>query len=477
MHGRPGAATPLPDRQGARTEITLHLSHGSRGDAAPAGVAAAPAGGRRSAAQRSGEIRSDSAPPRRELRWRSLAALLAGTALVRVGAAGATVGVQLYVTDLAHGHPRGYIVGATGAAEAITEMILAPILARYADRIGRKLFLVAGPMVGAVAVALVALSLVPEQIIAARLVEGIAAAAFVPTALGAIAAATSRSVRARARASGAFEAATLVGYAGGFALGPLAYSHLGRAGFSLLAAAYLLAGLICLRYVPRGTPLRVTRLSELVAWVTGPGPMRAFLPAWLGTFGLLGAYGSNVTSLISHRHAQVPGQALVGHLGSGLVAVVLVCGILILVGGIALWTPWIPRLGPVAQMRRAVPGVWVFSAGLLVANHVPAPAVPAMLALSALGVIWLAGFGPAAVAFLANSSETHQADRAALMSFYTATLAAGGALGAFFGGIAVSLASLDGLIVFGALLAVMTFLMLRPVARYGTGLVPGQVEV
>lgn len=455
----------------------MHLSHGPRGRPAPGGVVAAPAAGRSDAPVGAEPLGGADLPPGgREIRWRSLAALLAGTALVRVGAAGATVGVQLYVTDLAHGHPQGYIVGATGAAEAISEMVLAPILARYADRVGRKLFLVAGPLVGAIAVTLVALSVVPGQIIAARLVEGIAAAAFVPTALGAIAAATSRSVRARARASGAFEASTLVGYAGGFALGPLAYSHLGRGGFGLLAGAYLLAGLVCLRYVPRETPLRVTRLSELVAWVTGPGPMRAFLPAWVGTFGLLGAYGSNVASLISHRHAPVPGQALVGHLGAGLVAAVLVCGILVLVAGIAVWTPWIPRLGPVTQMRRAVPGVWVFSGALLLANHLPAPAIPVMLAISAIGVMWLAGFGPAAVAYLANSSESHQADRAALMSFYTATLAAGGALGAFLGGVAVSLASLDGLIVFGALLAVMTFLMLRPVARFGTGLLPGTPE-
>lgn len=398
---------------------------------------------------------------------RSLTALLVGTGLIRVGAAGATVAVQYDLTDLFHHHPAGVVVGAVGAAQAITEMLLAPVMARYADRIGRKLFIVGGPLVGAVALLLVALAKAPGQIFADRLLEGIAAAAFVPTALGAIAAATAHDTRARANASGAFDAATLAGYAGGFALGPFAYQLFRQWGFLLLAAAYLLAGLVCLRFVPRIPPLPVTRLSVLVSWIAGPGPMRAFLPAWLGTFGLIGAYGSNLASLLGHHHAAVPGQDLVGRLSPGFgIASVLVSGILLLVVGIALWTPWIPRLGPVTQMRRAVPGAWVFSAALLAANHLPAVAFLFLLPLAGLGIIWLAGFGPAAVAFLANSSESHQADRAVLMSFYTTTLAAGGALGALLGGVAVSLASLDGLIVFGILLAMMTFVLLGPVRRF-----------
>jgi MFS family permease len=401
-------------------------------------------------------------------RWqRSLTALLIGTGLVRVGAAGVTVAVQYDLTDLYHHHPVGVVVGAVGAAQAITEMLLAPVMARFADRRGRKAFIVGGPMVGAIAVLLVAISAGPPQIFAARLLEGIGAAAFVPTALGAIAAATADDTRARANASGAFDAATLAGYAGGFALGPFAYTFLHQWGFLLLAGAYLLAGLVCLRYVPRVQPLPVTRLSVLIDWITGPGPMRTFLPAWLGTFGLIGAYGSNLASLLGHHHAAVHGQTLVGRLSPGFgIASVLVSGILLLVVGIVLWTPWIPRLGPVSQMRRAVPGAWLFSAALLAANHLPLIALPFLLPCAALGIVWLAGFGPAAVTFLANSSESHGADRAVLMSFYTATLAAGGAVGAFLGGVAVSLASLDGLVVFGILLALMTFVLLRPVRRF-----------
>lgn len=397
----------------------------------------------------------------------SIPALLTGTALIRVAASGVTVAVQFYVADLAHGHPHGTTIGLVGAAQALTEMVFAPFMARYADRLGRKLFVVGGPLIGMLGVLLVAASVHSQQIFAARLLEGVAAAAFVPTALGAIAAATSQSFRIRARASGAFEAATLAGYAGGFVLGPFAYHYLGRGGFLLLAAVYLAAGLVCLRFVAHVPPLPVTRLSTLLRDVVGPGPIRGFLPAWIGTFALLGAYGSNLASLL--HHAPVPGQGLVHHLDPRLISLILVIGIAVLVIGIALWTPWIPRLGPVRQMRRAVPGAWVFSVALLLANHLPHIALIALLPVAAFGILWLAGFGPAAVAYLANCSEAHTADRSALMSFYTVTLAAGGALGAALGGLAVSLASFDGLVVFGLLLVTATFLLLGPLARRERG--------
>jgi predicted MFS family arabinose efflux permease len=89
-----------------------------------------------------------------------------------------------------------------------------------------------------------------------------------------------------------------------------------------------------------------------------------------------------------------------------------------------------------------------------------------LLPVAGLGILWLAGFGPAAVAYLANSSETHTADRSALMSIYTVTLAAGGAIGAALGGVAISLASFDGLVVFGFLLSMGTFVLLGPVLRW-----------
>ena len=411
----------------------------------------------------SSDLTPDAGRGPRALPQISIVALLVGAALIRIGFAGVTVAVQLYLTDMAHGHPHGVTIGLIGAGESLSELICAPFMARWADRLGRKLFLVGGPIAGSLGVLVVAASVHPQQIFVARLIEGVAGAAFVPAALGAIAAATSHSITARARASGAFEASTLAGYAGGFVAGPFAYYYFGRGGFILLAVAYLAAGAVCLRFVAHIPPLPVTRLSTLVGAIVGPGPIRRFLPAWMGTWALLGAYVSNLPALL--RHAPGGGQGLLHHLDPRLISVILVCAIALLVAGIILWTPWIARLGPARQMRRAVPGAWLFGCVLLIANHAPPPLTAVMLPLAGLGIVWLAGFGPAAVTYLANCSELFTADRTAMMAFYTVTLSAGGAIGAALGGVAVNLASLDGLVAFGLVLTLATFVLLGPMVR------------
>ena len=80
-------------------------------------------------------------------------------------------------------------------------------------------------------------------------------------------------------------------------------------------------------------------------------------------------------------------------------------------------------------MRLATPGAWLIAAALLAMNHVAHRLDAVFLPLLALGVLILAGFGPAAVTYLAECSESFVADRAALMAFYTVALAGGGALG------------------------------------------------
>ncbi|MDQ6747152.1 MAG: MFS transporter [Candidatus Dormibacteraeota bacterium] len=394
----------------------------------------------------------------------ALGALLAATTLLRMGAAGAGVAVGFALVDLYGGRPSGVIVGFIGASQALPEMVFSPLLARLADRFGRRLFLVGGPLFGAAGAVLLVLAANPQSIVLARLVEGIGAACFVPTALGTIAAATTHSSRMRANASGAFEAANLAGYAGGFIVGPFAYHWLHHGAFAVLAALYVLAGAVCLALVPYVPPLPVSPMRRVLAAVLGPGPIRGFLPAWMAAFALLGAYAANLPALL--RRYAVAGQTLVHHLDERLVSAILVSWIAMLLIGIAIWTPWIPRLGAVRVMRRAAPGAWVISAALLAMNHVPLAWSPVFLPVLIAGVLVLAGFGPAAVTYLAECSETFAADRAALMSFYTVALAGGGAIGSVVGGVAVRLGFLDGLVLFGLALSLYTFHALTPVVRY-----------
>lgn len=399
-----------------------------------------------------------------ESRPSAIGALLVGTTLLRIGAAGAGVAIGFDLVDMFGGRPNGLVVGFIGAAQAAPEMVFAPILARFADRLGRRLFLVGGPVFGVLGMVLLSLATTPGMIVLARLIEGVGAACFVPTALGTIAAATSHSLNVRANASGAFEAANLGGYAGGFIIGPFAYHWLHHDAFLVLGVLYLAAGLVCLAFVPHVPPLPVSPISRVIGAIVGPGPIRSFLPAWMAAFALLGAYAAHLPALL--RRSPVPGQELLHHFDERIVSVILVGWIVLLLVGILLWTRFIPRFGAVRVMRRATPGAWLIAGALLALNHTSLSLAPLLVPVLVIGVLMLAGFGPAAVTYLAEVSETFVADRSALMSFYTVALAGGGAIGSVLGGVAVRLDYLDGLVAFGFLLSLGCFAALTPVMRY-----------
>jgi predicted MFS family arabinose efflux permease len=394
----------------------------------------------------------------------AIGALLAGTALLRIATSGAAIAIGFDLVDMFGGRPNGLVVGFIGASQAVPEMVFAPFLARFADRFGRRQFLIGGPLFCLLGAIMLSLANRPESIVIARLVEGVGAACFIPTALGTIAAATSHSRNVRARASGAFEAATLGGYAGGFVVGPFAYHWLHHGAFLVLAGLYLSAALVCAALVPHVPPLPVSPISRVLGAIVGPGPIRSFLPAWMAAFALLGAYAAHLPALL--RRQPVPGQTLLHHFDERLISVILVSWIALLLIGIALWTPWIPRLGAVRTMRRAVPGAWLMSAALLALNHSPLDWAPLYIPLLIIGVVVLAGFGPAAINYLAECSETFVADRSALMAFYTVALAGGGALGSVMGGFAVRLDYADGLVLLGLFLTVFAFAALTPAMRY-----------
>ncbi len=397
----------------------------------------------------------------------AIGALLVATTLLRIGtvAAGATVGFEL--TDMGVG---ARTIGLIGSLNAVSEFVFALILARYADRLGRTKFLIGGPLIGGVGVLFLWVAITDTQIGGARLLEGIAAAAFVPTALGTIAAATSHSNRARAGASSLFEAANLLGYGIGGLLGGFLYYYAGTKAFPILATFYCASSLVCAHWIPKVPPLPVSPLRTIVKAVIGRGPIRSFLPAWLAAFAMIGAFLVNLPPAlkVGRRHyvAPVLGQSLSHHFDERVVVGLLTAGIVVFVIGIALWTPILARVGAARTMRRAIPGAWVLCIGLIVIDHNSLDIAFVFIPVLVIGVIVLAGFGPAAVTYLAECSETLAADRSALMAFYTFTLAAGGFVGALLGGIFADRFGIDGLAFIGTILSGLGFLALGRVVYY-----------
>jgi MFS family permease len=192
--------------------------------------------------------------------------------------------------------------------------------------------------------------------------------------------------------------------------------------------------------------------------------MRTFLPAWVMSFALIGAFVANLPALL--RHHAMASQSLMHHFDVRVIGLFLIGWIAVFLIGIILWTPFVARLGPAIVMRRAVPGAWLTMAALFAINHLQLIGMLLFVPFLVLGIMWLAGFGPAAVNYLADCSESLSADRSALMSFYTVALAGGGAIGAVIGGFAAHLLYIDGLVILGLLLSTATFLTLGPVVRF-----------
>lgn len=393
-----------------------------------------------------------------------IGALLVAAALLRMGVVAGTDAVIFDLNGLYNDKPPSIAVGFVGASQAVAEMVLAFVLARQADRIGRSRFLIGGPLLGAAGILLVALANHPVQFAAARLLEGIGAAAFVPTALGMVAAATAHNPTVRARASGAFEGATLIGYAGGFVLGSFAWHQMHRWSFVVFAGFYLTAALICATLVDKVPPLPVSPLSTVTKAIVGKGPIRIFIPAWLAVNCLVGAWYVNMTSLL--KHAPEGGQTLVAGFDERLIGLFKLTFVVLLILGIVLWTPYLQRHGGPATMRRAVPGAFLVCLSLFIVNHAPLHVAPFVLPLAVIGILCMSGFVPAAVNYLSDCSEALVSDRSALMAFYTVTLAGGSATGALLGGVAGKLLLFDGLLVLGVLLAVVALISLDAVRRY-----------
>ena len=209
------------------------------------------------------------------------------------------------LVDMFGGRPSGLVVGFIGASQAVPEMVFAPILARLADRLGRRLFLVGGPLFSVIGAVMLSLATQPGLIVLARLVEGARGGLLHPHRPGHHRGGHHPQPARRANASGAFEAANLAGYAGGFVVGPFAYHWLHHGAFLVLAGLYLVAAVVCAALVPYVPPLPVSPMRRVFGAVFGPGPLRSFLPAWIACFALLGAYAAHLPALL--RRAPVPG--------------------------------------------------------------------------------------------------------------------------------------------------------------------------
>ena len=173
---------------------------------------------------------------------RSINAVLFGTFTLRFSTGLTGAMLLYYLAELpAFGgvEVSGTVAGIMTAAYFGAELILSPVFGVLSDRVGAHRIMQVGPVLGAVAVVITAATTDLWLLGGTRWLEGMAAAASIPSILGYIAITTSGDEGLRGRTVARFEAATIAGLGvGAVVAGPL-FDILGRGAFVANALVYV----------------------------------------------------------------------------------------------------------------------------------------------------------------------------------------------------------------------------------------------
>ncbi len=429
---------------------------------------------------------------------RSLAAVIVGSLVLRAAAGAMGENIQFYLGSInaaAHlpEHPLRTIAGATVQEISYTltgiilgsfflaELIGSPLFGVWSDKYGRKLFIIFGPLFGAIAVQITAMTTVIWLLIITRLLEGLSTAANAPATLGYIAEATSHSAQLRSRVVGFFEVATVGGMALGFSLGGWLWRHFGRPaifmGVSLTSPAFALNAIVYVASLlvlwfgmseirERHRP-RVTTPSPRETWlhywkIISSPRVAGFAPAWIAINAVLGVF-INLTARVLTDRGAYPGQLLVGHFDSFQAGNIRATYAIVFVLGILLWSMIFAQWRKTSVMLVGTAGLGATCLFMYLLNHQPSLNAPLVIPLALLLVVSIlvqSGFTPAALAHLADITEDHATDRGAIMGLYSVFLGVGQVIGATVGGPFVDWGGADGVVLITALLGAFSALLL-----------------
>jgi len=397
----------------------------------------------------------------------SITAVLLGNFTLRfsTGLTGALL--LFYLTDLPKFDPdvvavSAFTAGVLGALYFAAELILSPFFGMAADRFGTHRLMQPGPIMGGVAVIATALTTSVPLLAGLRFMEGAAAAASVPAALGYIAIATSRSQALRGRVVARFEVATLGGVGIGSAAAGFLYSAMGPTAFYLNAVIYGIT-LLILRY-------GVEDLSEHVPAAPGEETVPAALfhlgryrevlrsrpvwllaPTWIALNALLGSWGTQALfQLVQEPSDRFADQFLMQGFEPWQAGLVLGVGLLVLFSGLLYWGNRFARQRRTTIIGIGLAGGGVFVAAVMAVNHsssLPVWFLAGLLGIAAAGLFVLAGATPAAVGFLSDVSEGYPGRRGVIMGLYSVFLAVGQIIGSVVAGLAAQWGGIDGLLI------------------------------
>jgi MFS family permease len=369
--------------------------------------------------------------------------------------------LSYYLIDLPkHGGEfvQPFVVGIFSAAFFAAELVLAPPFGLLSDRLGHHRVMQFGPIFGGIAVVLTWLTTSLPVIGVTRLLEGGSTAASVPSILGFIALATAGDELMRGRASARFEGATLAGLGAGLvAAGPV-YNLIGREGFLLNAAIYLVS-LAIYRFGVSDPGEDAERAAALASHpgfrrylqILGSSHVWLLAPTWIAINASLGLWTTqSIVQLVRDPAPEFSNQWLMGSAEPMQISIGLAIGLVVFFAGLAFWGDRFKRYRRTTIIFFGVCGGAVVIIAAAFVNHstdLP-DAVRAVEGLFAIGGLFvLAGATPAALGLLADVSEAYPHDRGAIMGLYSVFLAVGQITGSLIGGGAAQARGIDGLLI------------------------------
>ncbi|HUK89683.1 MAG TPA: MFS transporter, partial [Blastocatellia bacterium] len=400
-----------------------------------------------------------------------LAAVIIGSLILRLAAQTMSQMLQFYFAKI----DRDYfslsntVTGLVTASFFVTELLGSPILGAMSDKLGRKKFILLGPLLGAMAVQITAMTMAIWLLVFTRLLEGLSTASSIPATLGFISDATTNRPNLRARIMGLFEITFIGGVALGAVIGGYLWKYFSNTvvvgglrlitpAFSMNGVIYLLAFVIFmwgLTNVPLATdspsqvgigstesplaaPAAVHIREKLKDYliILKSKPVLDFAPAWLAVNSVIGMWTNHSARLLTgkQRHTR---QVLMGtfgplRFGYGLAAVLIVFAF-----GVLVWSLFIGRYRKTGVMLVATSGLFLTLLMVYFYNHGArfSPTTNHLLIGGMLaGLLTMSGFTPAALTHLADISELHAADRGSIMGLYTVFLGIGQVIGTSLGG-------------------------------------------
>ena len=359
----------------------------------------------------------------------------------------------------------------------LAELSTAPIFGVLSDRSGRRRFMELGVACGAVAITLLIVGVSLEStvklpaavtiliLLTIFFLKGFSTASSAPATLGYIAETSVEDVGLRGRIVGVYEIATAGGLLGGSVLGAKLWDQFGPDALFASLASYLLAAVAF--WTVREVSNRSGgghRILESLSILKNVHLLR-FAPAWLAVNGVLGLWLTH--AVLQAAEDDATGQLLAGgftgdQIGNGMGLFGLLFG-----AGMLFWSLQLGRIKKTTIMLIGTGGGVVEGVSLFALNHSPEQATLQIIVLATIvgvSVFVLAGFTPAALAYLADISDENPIHRGPVMGAYSMLLGVGQLVGAGIGGPLADKWHMDGLI-FGTvaliLVAGVTVLALR----------------